>query len=228
MEKRFYSGVADLAFNEKSGAVLAVSRRQSDITRWNMGVDGKASRCPARTTIATKSTISWAVQRARQRADHGRPGAQIQRPQGNTGQQPLPRNPLGQQPCGARHQRQHRPPVPGRALFAAGRLGPRAQQPRIGRRRAGHFPAPGLPQYTAGGFGKEQKQQDSWTLKGRVDLDPVRTGAITHIPTPAWNGSGCRPGSNASSNRIPTVAPTTTRAATRTSARSATCPAPWT
>ena len=72
-------------------------------------------------------------------ADHGRPGAQIQRPQGNTGQQPLPRNPLGQQPCGARHQRQHRPPVPGRALFAAGRLGPRAQQPRIGRRRAGHF-----------------------------------------------------------------------------------------
>ena len=122
------------------------------------------------------------VQRARQRADHGRPGAQIQRPQGNTGQQPLPRNPLGQQPCGARHQRQHRPPVPGRALFAAGRLGPRAQQPRIGRRRAGHFPARGLPQYTAGGFGKEQKQQDSWTLKGRVDLDPVRTGAITHIP----------------------------------------------
>ena len=60
MEKRFYSGVADLAFNEKSGAVLAVSRRQSDITRWNMGVDGRASRCPARTTIATKSTISWA------------------------------------------------------------------------------------------------------------------------------------------------------------------------
>ena len=47
-------------------------------------------------------------------------------------------------------------------------------------------------------------------------------------PTPAWNGSGCRPGSNASSNRIPTAAPTTTRAATRISARSATCPAPWT
>ena len=46
MEKRFYSGVADLAFNEKSGAVLAVSRRQSDITRWNMGVDGKGQPLP--------------------------------------------------------------------------------------------------------------------------------------------------------------------------------------
>lgn len=39
-----------------------------------------------------------------------------------------------------------------------------------------------LPQYTAGGFGKEQKRQDTWTLKGRVDLDPIRTGVFTHSP----------------------------------------------
>ncbi|MGD7366492.1 TonB-dependent receptor, partial [Ralstonia pseudosolanacearum] len=40
-KKRFYSAVGDFAFNDKSGVVLAMSRRESDITRWNMGVDDK-------------------------------------------------------------------------------------------------------------------------------------------------------------------------------------------
>ena len=40
-KKRFYSVVGDFAFNDKSGVVLAMSRRESDITRWNMGVDDK-------------------------------------------------------------------------------------------------------------------------------------------------------------------------------------------
>ena len=138
------------------------------------------------------------VQRARQRADHGRPGAQIQRPQGNTGQQPLPRNPLGQQPCGARHQRQHRPPVPGRALFAAGRLGPRAQQPRIGRRRAGHFPAPG-PAAIYGG-----RLRQGTEAAGQLDPQrPRRPGSGAHRRNHAHPLR--RPGMAAGAGRVRTL-----------------------
>ena len=40
-KKSFYSALGDVAFSEKAGMVLALSRRQSDITRADLGVDGK-------------------------------------------------------------------------------------------------------------------------------------------------------------------------------------------
>ncbi|PTN52954.1 TonB-dependent receptor, partial [Achromobacter xylosoxidans] len=40
-KKNFYSALGDVAFSEKAGMVLALSRRQSDITRAAMGVDDK-------------------------------------------------------------------------------------------------------------------------------------------------------------------------------------------
>ena len=37
-----------------------------------------------------------------------------------------------------------------------------------------------LPVYFSGGFGLEQKQQDTLMLKSRIDLDPLRAGVFTH------------------------------------------------
>lgn len=34
--------------------------------------------------------------------------------------------------------------------------------------------------YTTGGFGREETLRDTWTLKNRLDFDPVSTGAVTH------------------------------------------------
>lgn len=39
-KKRFYTAIGDIAINDKTGAVLSMSRRESSIRRWNMGVDG--------------------------------------------------------------------------------------------------------------------------------------------------------------------------------------------
>jgi hypothetical protein len=182
-KKRFYSGVADLAFNEKSGAVLAVSRRQSDITRWNMGVDGKGQPLPgqdnyrdqidnflgkfsvrasARTTAdlvlkysdRKETLVSNLFRETRWDNNHAARGISVN----------------------IDHQFQG-----GRYSLQAGWDRALSNRVSVGDELVTFQPR-GLPQYTAGGFGKEQKQQDSWTLKGRVDLDPVRTGAITHIP----------------------------------------------
>ena len=229
MEKRFYSGVADLAFNEKSGAVLAVSRRQSDITRWNMGVDGKGQPLPgqdnyrdqidnflgkfsvrasARTTAdlvlkysdRKETLVSNLFRETRWDNNHAARGISVN---------------IDHQFQGGRYSLQA---GWDRALSNRVSVGDELVtfQPGACRNIRRAASARNRSSRTAG----PSKAASTW-----IRCAPAQSRTS---PTPAWNGSGCRPGSNASSNRIPTVAPTTTRAATRTSARSATCPAPWT
>ena len=214
-------------FQRKSGAVLAVSRRQSDITRWNMGVDGRASRCPARTTIATKSTISWASS-ACAPARGPRPTwcsntATARKHWSATS---------SAKPAGTTTMRRAASASTSTTSSRAGAI--RCRPAGTARSATAYRSAtswslssPGLPQYTAGGFGKEQKQQDSWTSKA----------ASTWIRcAPAQSRTSLRrPGMAAGAGRVrtlPAIAflPSRLRQQGRlpTSAGSATCPAPWT
>lgn len=180
-KKRFYSAVGDFAFNDKAGVVLAMSRRESDITRWNMGVDddgqpqqgqdtyrdrvdnflGKFSvRASADTTAdltlkysdRSETLSSYLFRDTRWDNNHGAYGLS-----GNL-----------------EHLFQG-----GRFALQAGWDHATSDRQSVGDELVTYQPYR-LPRYTAGGFGKEQTRQDTWTLKGRVDLDPVRTGIFTH------------------------------------------------
>ncbi len=182
-KKRFYSAVGDVAFNDKSGAVLAMSRRESDITRWNMGVDDNGQPLPGQSTYRdridnflgkfsvhasaettadltvkysdrTETLASDLFRQTRWDNNHGARGVS----------------------AGADHAFQG-----GRLSFQAGWDRSLSNRESNGTELVTFQPYK-LPQYTAGGFGKEQKQQDTWTLKGRVDLDAMRSGPFTHIP----------------------------------------------
>ena len=181
-KKRFYSGVADLAFNESPARSwrYRVANPTSRAGTWAW--TARASRCPARTTIATRSTISWASS-ACAPARGPRPTwcsntATARKRWSATS---------SAKPAGTTTMRRAASASTSTTSSRAGAI--RCRPAGTARSATAYRSATswslssrGLPQYTAGGFGKEQKQQDSWTLKGRVDLDPVRTGAITHIP----------------------------------------------
>ncbi|MNX52191.1 Ferripyoverdine receptor precursor [compost metagenome] len=180
-KKRFYSAVGDIAFNEKSGAVLAMSRRESDITRWNMGVDDAGQPLPGQSSYrdridnflgkfsvhASAETVADLTLKYSDRSE--------------TLASDLFRETRWDNNQGARGVSANVD-----HLLRGGRLSLQAGWDRSLSNRESNgnelvtFQPYKLPQYTAGGFGKEQKQQDTWTLKGRIDLDPVRTGVFTH------------------------------------------------
>lgn len=182
-KKRFYSAVGDVAFNEKSGMVLAVSRRESDITRWNMGVDDKGQPLAGQedyrdridnflgkfSVRASAETVADLTLKYADRSER------------------LASNLFRDTYWDNNHAARG---VAGNVehVFNGGRLSLQAGWDRalsnresVGDELVTYRPYK-LPQFTAGGFGKEQTRQDTWTLKGRVDLDAVRTGPFTHLP----------------------------------------------
>ncbi|AXA74625.1 TonB-dependent receptor [Achromobacter insolitus] len=182
-KKRFYSAVGDLAFNEKSGAVLAMSRRESDITRWNMGVDAKGQPAPGQDTYSDRIDNFLGKFSVRASADTTADLTLKYSDRSETLASDLFRH--------TRWDNNHAARGIGANVdhyFQGGRLALQAGWDRSlsNRESVGDelvtFRPYGLPLYTAGGFGKEQTRQDTWTLKGRIDLDPMRTGVFTHIP----------------------------------------------
>jgi len=180
-KKRFYSAVGDIAFNEKTGAVLAMSRRESDITRWNMGVDDKGQPLPGQDRYQDRIDNFLGKFSVRASADTIADLTLKYSDRRETLASDLFRNTRWDNNHGARG-------VSGNVdhLFQGGRFTLQAGWDRsmsnrtsVGNELVTYQPYR-LPQYTAGGFGREQTQQDTWTLKGRIDLDPVRTGVFTH------------------------------------------------
>ncbi len=180
-KKRFYSAVGDIAFSEKAGAVLAMSRRESDITRWNMGVDDKGQPLPGQDRYQDRIDNFLGKFSVRASADTIADLTLKYSDRRETLASDLFRNTRWDNNHGARG-------VSGNVdhLFQGGRFTLQAGWDRSmsNRRSVGNelvtYQPYKLPQYTAGGFGREQTQQDAWTLKGRIDLDPVRTGIFTH------------------------------------------------
>ncbi|CAB3641102.1 TonB-dependent receptor [Achromobacter pestifer] len=182
-KKRFYSAVGDIAFNEKSGAVLAMSRRESNITRWNMGVDDKGQPSPGQDTYNDRIDNFLGKFSVRASADTIADLTLKYSDRSETLASDLFRHTRWDNNHAARG-------VSGNVdhLFQGGRFSVQAGWDRslsnresVGDELVTYQPYR-LPLYTAGGFGKEQKRQDTWTLKGRIDLDPIRTGVFTHSP----------------------------------------------
>ncbi len=182
-KKRFYTAVGDVAFNEKSGAVLAMSRRESDITRWNMGVDDKGQPTPGQEVYKDRIDNFLGKFSVHASADTIADLTLKYSDRSETLASDLFRETRWDNNHGARgvsanvdHLLQG-----ARLSLQAGWDRSLSNRESIGDELVTFQPYK-LPQYTAGGFGKEQKQQDTWTLRGRIDLDPVRTGAFTHMP----------------------------------------------
>ncbi|WMD21360.1 TonB-dependent receptor [Achromobacter seleniivolatilans] len=182
-KKRFYSAVGDFAFNEKTGAVIAMSRRESDITRWNMGVDEKGLAAPGQSTYRDSIDNFLGKFSVRASADTVADLTLKYSDRSETLASDLFRNTRWDNNHAARGisaNIDH--------LFQGGRFSLQAGWDRSLSNRESNgdelvsFKPFNLPLYTAGGFGKEQKQQDTYTLKGRIDLEPLRTGVFTHIP----------------------------------------------
>ncbi|WP_116520677.1 TonB-dependent receptor plug domain-containing protein [Achromobacter insuavis] len=180
--KRFYSVVGDFALNDKSGVVMALSHRQSDISRWIMGADDKGERpltnqntfrdridnflgkfsVHASADTDVDLTLKYSDRSARLASNLFR-------------YTHWDNNHAAHGLDGKLDQRFQG----GHYMLQAGWDHADSNRQSIDNVFVTHV-VPGLPQYTTGGFGREQTQQDTWTLKGRVDLDPLQTGALTH------------------------------------------------
>lgn len=182
-KKDFYSLSGDLTFSEKAGMVLAMSRRQSDITRAAMGVDDegrpevregtyrsqvdnlltKFSVRPDSDTVADLTLKSSAYHQALADA-YFRDTTWENHHSGS----------------GVNGNLEH--------LFQRGRFSLQVGWDRSTSHRqsvreefVSHFTPPvKTVQYSVVGFGKEQTLQDTSTLKSRVDLDPLRIGTFAH------------------------------------------------
>jgi hypothetical protein len=182
-KKRFYSAVGDIAFNEKSGAVLALSRRESDITRWNMGVDEQGQPMPGQETYKDRIDNFLGKFSVHASAETTADVTLKYSDRSETLASDFFRDTRWDNNHGARGVSANVD-----HLLQGGRLSLQAGWDRSFSNRKSNgdelvtFQPYKLPQYTAGGFGKEQKRQDTWTLRGRIDLDPVRTGVFTHMP----------------------------------------------
>lgn len=182
-KKNFYSALGDVAFSEKAGMVLALSRRQSDITRAAMGVDGKGqpelregtysnqidnllgkfSVRPSSDTVADL-TLKYSEYHQALADAYFRDTTWDNYHGGR----------------GVNGKLEHR--------FQGGRFSLQAGWDRATSHRrsvreefVSYFTPPiKKVQYSVVGFGKEQTLQDTEVLKGRIDLDPRRTGMFTH------------------------------------------------
>ena len=219
-------GVPRPSMKNREPCALAMSRRESDITRWNMGVDAKGQPAPGQDTYSDRIDNFLGKFSVRASADTTADlTLKYSDRSESAGQRPVPAYALGQQPCRARIERECGPLFPGRTAGAAGGLGSFAQQPGVRRRRAGDVSPYGLPLYTAGGFGKEQTRQDTWTLKAGSTWTRCARAYSTHIP---YAGIETEPGTGElralPGKPLAINAPTTATAAAGISARSATCP----
>ncbi len=181
-KKRFYTAIGDIAINDKTGAVLSMSRRESSIRRWNMGVaadqptqgednytdriDNFLGKFTVRATANTISdlTLKYSDRRETLASDTFR-NTQWDNTHAARG--------IG---WNLDHAFQG-----GRASVQAGWDNALSNRSSDATELVTHkFPS--IPLFTTGGYGKEQKEQDTWTLKGRIDLDTMRTGPFTHTP----------------------------------------------
>ncbi|WP_241132492.1 TonB-dependent receptor plug domain-containing protein [Achromobacter insuavis] len=180
--KRFYSAVGDIAFNDKSGVVLALSHRQSDITRWIMGADDKGEQ-----PLAAQNTY-------RDRIDNFLGKFSVLASADTTADLTLKYSDRSERLASNTFRDTHwdnnhsayglngnleRQLQGGRLTLQAGWDRASSNRQSVDSEFVTHVVYK-LPKYTTGGFGKEQTRQDTWTLKGRIDLDPWNTGAFTH------------------------------------------------
>ncbi|CUJ97884.1 Outer membrane receptor for ferric coprogen and ferric-rhodotorulic acid [Achromobacter sp. 2789STDY5608615] len=180
-QKRFYTAVGDIAFNDKAGAVLTLSHRQSDITRANMGVDDAGQPLPGQATYRDRIDNFLGKFSLRAGADTVIDLALKYSDRSETLSSYLFRDTRWDNNHGARGvslNLEHR--------FTQGRFSLQggwdtAMSNRYSSDNELVTQRPfGLPKYTTGGLGREQTQQDTWTLKSRVDLAPLHTGVLTH------------------------------------------------
>lgn len=181
-KKQFYSAIGDIAVNDKAGMVLALSQRQSLISRAVLGVDetgkgllynhnnyrdridnflGKFS-VQANADTTADLILKYSDRRERLASDLFRYTHWVHdhRAYGLSGN--LERVFQG-----------------GQITLKAGWDHALSNRQSPDNELVTHVVLP-LPNYTSGGFGREQTQQDTWSIKSRVDLDPLRTGAFTH------------------------------------------------
>ncbi|WP_427992578.1 secretin and TonB N-terminal domain-containing protein [Achromobacter sp.] len=182
-KKQFYSAISDIAVNDKAGMVLAMSQRQSQITRALLSVD------------ETGRQIIYNRNNYRDHIDNFLGKFSVQANAETTADLILKysdrRETLASDIFRHTHwDHNHRAyGLNGNLerLFPGGLITLKAGWDHALSNRKSpdnelvtHVVLP-LPQYTSGGFGREQTEQDTWSVKSRVDLDPLRTGALTHI-----------------------------------------------
>ncbi|WP_233638993.1 TonB-dependent receptor plug domain-containing protein [Achromobacter xylosoxidans] len=180
-KKQFYSAVGDIAVSDKAGMVLAISQRQSRIARAVLGVDDTGGQVYDRNNY-------------RDRVDNFLGKFSVRASANTTADLTLKysdrRETLASDTFRDTHwDHNHRAYGLGGNLehvFQGGRVTLQAGWDHALSNRKSpdnelitHVVLP-LPQYTSGGFGREQTQQDTWAIKSRVDLDPLRTGTFTH------------------------------------------------
>ncbi len=180
-QKRFYSVVADIAVNDKAGMVLAMSHRQSRIARWGLSADdaGKSLRTPNNYRdridnflgkFSVRPDADTLVDLTLKYSDRSEALTS------NTARDTQYANNHGAYGLAARLE--HRLPA-ARLTLQAGWDHAMSNRRSTSREWVTTRPYR-LPVYFKGGFGREQKQQDTVLLKGRIDLDPLRARAFTH------------------------------------------------
>ncbi|WP_238926309.1 TonB-dependent receptor [Achromobacter xylosoxidans] len=180
-KKRFYSAVADIAVNDKAGLVLAMSHRQSRIERWIMSVDDKGK--PLRTPNIYSDRVDNFLGKfsVHASADTVADLTLKYSDRSETLASNLFRDTHWDNNHGAygvSGNLEHRLGA-GRLTLQAGWDHAMSNRRSMSREWVTTRPY-GLPSYFKGGFGREQKQQDTLVLKSRIDLDPLRTEAFTH------------------------------------------------
>ncbi|CUR69607.1 TonB-dependent receptor [Achromobacter xylosoxidans] len=180
-QKRFYSAVADIAVNDKAGMVLSLSHRQSRIERWGLTADDAGK--PLRAPHSYRDRIDNLLGKFSVRASGDtlvdltlKYSDRSESLVSNTARDTQYDNNHGAYGLAVRLE--HRLPA-GRLTVQTGWDHAMSNRRSTSREWVTTRPY-NRPLYLKGGFGREQKQQDTVLLKARIDLDPLRSQAFTH------------------------------------------------
>ena len=180
-KKRFYSAVADIAVNDKAGFVLAMSHRQSDIARWIMGADDNGK--PLRTQNIYHDRVDNFLCKFSVRASADtladltlKYSDRRETLASNLFRDTHWDNNHGAYGLSGNLERRFQA---ARLTLQGGRDHAMSNRRSMSNEWVTTRPYL-LPVYFSGGFGLEQKQQDTLMLKSRIDLDPLRVGAFSH------------------------------------------------